>query len=422
MIYFSVMIVNKTIMQLHRLVNKTFLICLILLSVSLSVFSKEKASRSEYVEDTKPVFKNKIELTATTVKDQFNSGTCWSFSTISMLESELVRFGHEPVDLSEMFIVRNAYANKAERYIRMHGKINFGSGGAFNDVTDVISEFGIVPEKAYRGLITDSLKIDHSEMDLVLKEFLNAILETPNKSLSPVWEMGFDNLLNSYLGTSPELFAYNGEMYTPQGFSRELDIHPEDYVLLSSFTHHPYYEPFILEVPDNWSWGKAYNLTLDELEEVADNALKNKITFVWASDVSEEGFDFNKGLAVAPEFLYEPMDTKEYRSWKKLSEQERKDSIFNIKNNIKEVEVTAELRQKGFDNQTTTDDHGMHVTGLAYDDNGKKYYYVKNSWGTGNPYDGYLYVSEAYFRLKTISIMVHKDAIPNAIKKKLNLN
>ena len=385
------------------------------------VFAKEKSSNSTYIETAKPAFNLTIDLPATTVKDQHNTGTCWSYSTISMLESEIVRKGNTPVDLSEKFIIKNVYNKKAERYIRMHGNIKFGSGGAFNDVTNIIEQLGIVPENVYGRIKPDTLENNDNELDKLLKDYLHVVLENSDKTINTFWEIGYTNILDNYLGTYPELFAYNGEVYTPGGFARDMDIHPEDYVLLTSFSHHPYYQQFALEVPDNWSGGTAYNVKLNELVRIADNALKNDITFVWATDITEKGFDFQRGLAVAPAFLYNNKPSGENTQWIDLSDKKLKETIFNIDKPLEEVEVTAALRQKGYDNHTTTDDHGMHVTGMAFDTNGKKYYYVKNSWGTSNPYEGYLYVSEAYFKLKTISIMVHKDAIPGNIKKKLNI-
>lgn len=357
---------------------------------------------------------------STPVKDQYKTNTCWSFSSISFLESELMRKGKGIHDLSEMFIVRYTYAQKAEKYIRMHGSINFAGGGAANDATDVIKRYGIVPESIYNGKQVDPDNHIHFEMDKVLKEYVDAIVENPNKKLSPVWYDGFMQIIDSYLGKVPMEFDYNGNTYTPESYAKELEINPDDYILLTSFNHHPYYNPFIIEVPDNWSWGQAYNLPLDEFSQTVDHALANEFSMVWAADVSEDGFNFKKGLAVAPEILY-TAPIAEKKEWKKKEKEEQEALIFNKDSLLKEVDVTQELRQQGFDNYSTTDDHAMHLVGLANGQNGEKFYYVKNSWGTDNPYDGYFYASEAYFKYKTLSVMLHKDALPKEIRKKLNL-
>ncbi len=325
-------------------------------------------------------------LDATPVKNQYNSSTCWSYSVISMLESELLRLNKGIYDLSEMFIVRHVYPTKAEKFVRMHGHINFTPGGAANDVTDAIKKYGIVPEPTYPA-VKDNLIF--GQVDSSLKQFIHGLISVKNDTLDSGWYNEYMEILDSWLGALPDTFKIDSTLFTPEGFAEELDLDMDDYILITSFTHHPFYSEFILEVPDNWSWGKVYNVPLEELIEIIDTALYNKFTVVWSADISEKGFSFADGLAVLPEI-----------------------------NDIQKS-VTQELRQEGFDNYTTTDDHGMHIVGIAEDQNRTKYYYVKNSWGTGNPYLGYMYVSEAYVKYKTMSIMLNKDALPERIAKKL---
>lgn len=348
------------------------------------------------------------EIGSTSVKNQFKSSTCWVFSTESFLESEMMRMGKPQVDLSEMFVVKNTYAMKAENYVRMQGHAQFAPGGEPHDVMTIFKEKGMVPQEVYSGYYPGMDKPQHNEMDEVLKAMLDQLVKLPDGKLSPRWNAAFNGALDGYMGISPEKFNYKGKEYTPKSFAASLGINPDDYVEISSFNHHPFYEQFILEVPDNWNWSKVYNVPLDELEQIADNALKNNFSIEWASDVSEKGFSFKNGLAIVPETNYEDMN------------QTQKDSLFLAP--IKEKTITQQLRQEAFDNQSTQDDHGMHIIGLAKDQTGKKFYMVKNSWGTeGNDLKGYFYCSAPYFRYKTTCIMVHKDAIPEAIAKKLKL-
>jgi bleomycin hydrolase len=349
-------------------------------------------------------FTNIKILKTTPVKDQGKSNTCWCFSTISMLESELLQKGKGEYNLSEMFVVRHTFDNKAEKYVRMHGGISFSGGGEYNDVLDVIKSFGIVPAPFYTGLKPKEDKPDHLEMDKILKGYLDGLLKPEGTILSTVWFQGYNKVLDTYLGETPKNFSYEGKEYTPLTFAQSLDIHPEDYVLLSSYTHHPFYEKFSLEVPDNWSWGEYYNVPIDELISIIDQALASDYTVVWAADVSEKGFSFNKGIAIVPDIS----DASTTTEW---------NNAFT--NAGPEKKITQKMRQDQFDNFSTTDDHGMQIVGLAKDQNGSKFYYVKNSWGTGNLYNGFMYVSEAYVRLKTMSIMVNKNCVPSEIKNKL---
>lgn len=359
------------------------------------------------------------KIPSTPVRDQYKTSTCWSFSGISLLETELIRTHKGSFDLSEMYVVRYTYARKADRFVRMHGKANFAPGGETNDVTEVVDKFGIVPESVYTGLKPDETNHKHAEMDRILEKYVQSLVD--NKELTPVWMDGFQHVLDSYLGTLPDFFEYEGSTYTPASFAEYLDIDPSDYVMITSFIHEPYYEPIILEIPDNWSWAESYNVPLDILEEIVDSALIKGYSVSWAADVTEEGFNFNKGFAVVPRMCYANESEAGVRKWRKLSDNEREETMFSLTKPVEELEITPEVRQKAFDNYSTTDDHGMHILGLATDKSGREFYYVKNSWGTDNPYNGYLFVSKPYFRYKTISVMLNKSAIPRLIGDKLSL-
>ncbi len=369
------------------------------------------------------IFKNDKEIDATSVKNQYRSGTCWSFSSISFIESELLRLGKGEFDLSEMYVVRCAYIDKAERYVRMHGNFNFSGGGACNDALDVIDNYGMLPEQVYSGLNIGEKNHIHGEMDEVLKDYLDGIIKNKNKKLSPVWLEGFKGILDAYLGKVPEKFKYNGKTYTAKTFANDaMGLNTDEYVLLSSFTHHPFYNTFIIEVPDNWSWASVYNVPLNDLESVIDNSINNGYTIGWAADVSEKGFSWKNGLAIVPDKDIAEMSDLERDKWEKLSSRDKEKLLYTFDKPGKEKNITQELRQESFDNYLTTDDHGLHITGIGLDQAGTKYYYVKNSWGIGShKYKGYLYVSKPFMRYKTMSIIVNKKSIPKDIAKKLGL-
>ncbi len=398
-------------------VKLTFL--LIGVIVSMVAFAQDEKAEAQETEGYK--FEIIKQLPATPVKDQYRSGTCWSFSGISFLESELIRMGKGEFDLSEMFIVRQAYSEKAMRTVRMHGHLNFGGGGAFHDVTLVWDKFGIVPEEAYQGLEIGEEKHVHGEMDKVLDSYIEGVIKNRNKKLTPVWHKAFDNILDAYMGNYPEKFNFKGKEYTPETFSKELGLDMNDYIEISSYTHHPFYETFILEVPDNWAWGQVYNLPMTEMMQVIDNCIDKGYTVAWASDVSEKGFAYRKGIAVIPEANTEEMSDSEMLKWQEMSEKEKQAQLYKLDKPGKEKAITQEMRQEAFDNYQTTDDHGMHIIGTAKDQNGTMYYYVKNSWAESNLYDGYFYASVPFVQYKTMCVMVHKDAIPKNIKKKLGL-
>ncbi|MCF8298295.1 MAG: C1 family peptidase [Saprospiraceae bacterium] len=403
--------------------KKRIILYVALMALCFSLVGTINAQDGEKDKKEGYVFTVEKKIPVTSVKNQYRSGTCWSFSGLALLEAEMIRLGKDSVDLSEMFIVRNTYSDKAEKYVRMHGSLNFGGGGAANDVPDMIKKYGIVPESAYSGLVIGEENHIHGEMDQVLQAYVDNVIKNKNNKLTPVWHNGFNGILDAYLDAYPENFTYSGKTYTPKSFAKDVvGLNMDDYVLLTSYTHHPFYKPFIIEVPDNWSWGKTYNLPLNELMEVFDNAIKNDFCITWAADVGEKGFSWKNGVAIVPEENIEDMTDLERGKWDKLSKAEKDKLLYKFDKPGKEKEITQALRQKGFDNYETTDDHGLLICGTAKDQNGTKYYLVKNSWGTtGSPYQGFMYASESYVKYKTMSIMLHKDAIPKSISKKLGL-
>ncbi|MDR1500757.1 MAG: C1 family peptidase [Tannerellaceae bacterium] len=371
------------------------------------------------------VFTPVKELKVTSVKNQNRTGTCWVFSALSHLESELIRTGKGEYDFSEMFVVNLSYKDKADKYVRTTGMLNFAQGGSFDDVRYVMEHYGIVPEDVQPGLDYGENMHVHGEMEKAAAEYLKAIVSNPNGKLSTAWKRGFDGIIDAYLGKTPETFTYAGKTYTPLSFARELGLDMGDYVSLTSFTHHPFYSTFALEIPDNWRWTESYNVPVDELIEIIRNAINTGYTVAWASDVSETGFT-RDGVGVAPDvetiMASGPTSGSDQERWVGLSAREKNEEILKLLDKpIQELTVTQEMRQAGFDNFQTTDDHGMHIYGIAKDQTGKDFFIVKNSWGTASKYNGIWYVSEAFARHKTIDIVVHKDAIPHAIRAKLKL-
>jgi aminopeptidase C len=364
------------------------LLLAVIFSLSISPSTAQKKSKTSPVpqqSEESLKFTPVVELKTTSVKNQSATGTCWCFATTSFIESELLRTGKGEFDLSEMFVVRQNYIDKLEDNYLRQGKGNLGQGGLAHDWMKVFIEAGIVPDEVYTGLNYGSPTHNHGE----LNSFINAVAAVPvqRKNESAQYHTIINAILDTYLGKVPESFTYKGVNYTPKSFAQSLSINPADYVEITSFTHFPFYTQGVLEVPDNWRMNQFYNVPVDELTEIMDYSLKNGYTVNWDGDVSEKGFSHSTGVATFPE-----------------------------------ANVTQELRQAGYENFTTTDDHLMHITGISKDQNGGKYYITKNSWGTErNSFGGYLNMSENYVRAKTIYIMVNKNAIPPLIKTKLGL-
>ncbi len=343
-------------------------------------------------------FTPEVQIACSDVKNQGNTGTCWSFSTISFLESELIRMGKKPQDLSEMFIVRNTYEDKAQNYLFRQGNANYSEGSLSHDVMRAYKKHGIVPEFVYSGKSKPDTIHNHSKLVGSTKKMLDGWLK--NKKTMGNWREEYEAALNEHLGEPSEEFTYLDKKYTPISYANSLGINPDDYITLTSYTHHPFYESFILEIPDNYSNGSYLNIPFDELMMVIDSALVNGYTIAWDGDVSEKSFSARSGIAVLP------TDVK------------RKD-LFDEPG--AEMEVTQELRQETFENFSTTDDHLMHLVGIARDQNGAKYYITKNSWGKISDFEGYLMMSEAFVQLKTVGIMVHKESVPVEIIDKLRM-
>ena len=399
--------------------NKLSLIlCAAVLSPQIAVSAADK----ENMQDTAFVFTDVKVNPTTSVKDQNKSGTCWSFSGLSFLEDELLKNGKGEYDLSEMYVARQCYIDKAINFVRYYGKTNFGEGGGLLDIPYVYNKYGMMPESVYDGLEYGEEKHDHGELAAVLTDYLNEIVKNPNKKLSTAWLKGYIGILDAYLGEVPETFEYNGKTYTPKSFAQELGLDMNDYLPVTSFTHHEFYKPFVLEVPDNWDHGLYYNVPMEELQQIVDNAIDKGYTVLWAADVSEKGFKWYDGVALMPKVDREKsMEGTELDRWVKLKDSEKEDKMYDFKGPVEEVTVTQESRQQGFDNYETTDDHGMVIVGKAVDQKGNKYYKVKNSWDSEQVYKGYFYISMPYFLAKTMSIMVNKDGVPAGILEKLNM-
>ena len=356
----------------------------------------------------------------TSVKDQNKSGTCWCFSGTSLMENEYKRRTGKDIDLSEMWTVRHCYGDKADRFVRLYGSAVFGPGGSVLDVPYVWERYGMVPEEAYPGNNYGEEGHQHFELDAILKGYVDAVVSKPNKRISTAWRKGYEGVLDAYFGELPTTFVYEGKTYTPKSFAESLGIDPRDFVGFTSYTHHPFYTAFPLEVADNWTWASYQNVPMDELIKIVDNALENDYSVEWAADVSEGGFKWRQGYAVMPvKKDGAGLEGTELARWVKLDDKERDAATYDINGPVEEIKVTQEMRQEMFDRQETTDDHGMVIVGKAVDQNGTPYYKVKNSWNTNQIYDGYFYVSMPYFLAKTLSIAVHKDAVPNDIAKKL---
>ena len=371
----------------------------------------------------KPVFTVVKENPITSIKDQSRSGTCWAYSTLSFFESEILKKSGKTYDLCENFVASKTYMDRAIAAVRMHGDVSFSQGGSSYDPLYCAINYGLCPESAMPAPGTvygDSLN-NFNEFFSCLTPYVEAIAKSDAKKLTPAWKNGMQGILDAYLGECPETFEYEGATYTPQSFAASLGLDWDDYVSISSFTHHPFWQTFIIEVQDNWRWKPSYNVPMEDMMRIIDNAIDEGYTVMWGGDVSEEGFT-RKGLGIA-------YDTKKVQSlagsdaahWLKLTKDRKTELFDSLGVDAPEIVPTQEMRQEGYDNWETTDDHGMHLYGVAKDQNGREYYMVKNSWGEYGDYKGIWYMTKAFVAYKTLDIMVNKNAIPKDIRKKLGI-
>ena len=376
-----------------------------------------------FAQNNKPVFTTVKELPITSIKDQNRSGTCWAYSTLSFFESEILKKTGKTYDLCEMFIANKDYMERAILTVRMHGDSQFSQGGSAEDVLDIIKAYGICPENAMPlpGTPQGDSLANFNEFFSVMEPYVDAVAKNKAKKISNQWREGLQGILDAYLGKCPETFTYEGKTYTPKSFAASLGLDWNDYVSITSYTHHPFYTQFAVEVQDNWRWGLSYNVPMDEMMRIIDYALENGYTVAWGGDVSEEGFT-RKGLGIA-------YDTKAVQSltgsdaakWLRLSSSQKTEKFDSLGVNAPEIVPTQEKRQERFDNWELTDDHGMHIYGIAKDQNGKEYYMVKNSWGEYGDYKGTWYMTKAFVAHNTMDFLINKNAIPKDIRKKLGI-
>ena len=398
----------------------SFAVCAMSMSLAAQVDNTETTSDS--TEGFR--FTTIDSIAITPVKDQNRSSTCWSYSTIGFLESELLRMGKGEYDLSEMFVVHHTMLDRAEYSVRMYGTAEFAPGGSAYDVIYCLKNYGMVPQEVMPGIQYGSTPADtlpvHAELDAIAGGVVKAVTNSGLKKLTPVWKKALTAVYDTYLGECPATFIYNGKEYTPKSFAEELGLNADDYVSITSYTHHPYYTTFALEVPDNWRMDQMYNVPMEEMMAIIDNALAKGYTLAWGADVSEICFT-RKGLGVVPEEEKAvDLTGSDAARWLGLSATDKREEL--TKKPLPEKTITQEMRQAAYDSWENTDDHGMQIFGTAKDQNGKRYYMVKNSWGTKrSEYKGIWYVSEAYMQYKTNDVLVHKNAIPKDIRKKLGI-
>ena len=394
-----------------------------LAALTCAVTGMQAETNTDSIKVVKPVFTVVKANKITSIKDQNKSGTCWAYSTNSFFESEILRKTGKTYDLSEMFVAGKTYMDRAIKAVRMHGDVSFSEGGSGYDVQYCWENYGMIPESAMPlpgKMIGDSLA-NFSEFFSVMTPYVEAVANNKASKLTPAWKNGLQGIIDSYLGKAPTSFQYEGKTYTPQSFAASLGLDMKDYISFTSYTHHPFWTEFAIEVQDNWRWPMSWNVPIDDLCKIIDNAIMNGYTVMWGGDVTEDGFT-RKGLGIA-------YDVKKARSmagtdadrWFKLSSSEKKNKLGALGINAPEIVPTQEMRQEAFDNWETTDDHGMHIYGIAKDQNGKEYYMVKNSWGTYGDYNGTWYMTKAFVAYKTMDLIVNKNAVPKDIRKKIGL-
>lgn len=365
-------------------------------------------------------FTDEIVVPHTSVKNQYRSGTCWSYSGIGLVEAELLRTTGKKYNLSEMFCVNHTYADKAIKYVRLHGKLQFGSGGENDDVLRVIKKYGLVPDSVYSGMDYGTKLPVQGELDAVLQNYVDAIVSNKNRKITPVWHNGFDDILAAYLGPLPKTFTYEGKQYTPESFRDMTGFNPDNIIAITSYMDHPYFKAFPLAIPDNWLWASYNNVPLNDMMSIIDNALKNGYCVAWGADVSDRGFNWKKGVAIVPS-QNPKMEGSDQAKWEALSQRQKEKELYSFDSIVQEANVTPQMRQQNYDNYLVTDDHGMLIVGIAHDQKGDTFYKIKNSWGTDQVYHGYFYASKAYVELQTLSIGVNKAAIPADIRQKMGI-
>ncbi len=395
---------------MNRIKTIVLLLALIVIMPSL-LFAQERAYQ----------ITDDVVVPHTSVKNQSRSGTCWCFAGIGMVEAEILRKYNVEVDLSEMYLVRWAYANKFEKYVRMQGTCNFSPGGEVFDVLYAINEDGMMTEEAYNGLVLGEGIHNHGELHSVLAEYGKIVNKQHNGKISKAWPAMVQSVLDVYLGTTPETFEFEGSQYDAKSFAEKYPININDYVQISAFTNHENYKPYIMPIQDNWTNTLTYNMTLDELMNELDNALNNGYTVGWAQDVSDKGFSRDAGVGVVLENDIEKIRQSDPKKYKKMSDDEIRASLYKFETVMPEKEVTEDMHQEAYENGQTTDDHSMLIVGIAHDQQGNKYYKVKNSWSANYGYDGYWYCSEPYVRLHTMFFTVNKEGLTSDIKTKLEL-
>ena len=372
------------------------------------------------------VFTTVIANPVTPIKNQNNSGTCWSYSALAFLESEVIKKDpkKKDIDLCESFLVSKTYTDRADRNVRTHGDASFSQGGSFYDAIFCMDHYGLIPEglMPYPNTLYGDSLFNFTAFFPPMEAYIHAISKSDAKKINPIWKKNVQSMLDGYFGECPTEFTYKGVKYTPKSFVKDyLKLDPNDYVSLTSYTHHPFYSSFILEIQDNWRWASSYNLPLDEFMRVMDEAVKNGWTFAWGADVSEEGFSRRTGknrcVATVPDTKASAGVGSDQSRWTG----EKAGAKISQADAAGEKVITQEMRQEGYDNWTTTDDHGMQIYGIAKDQNGKEYFMMKNSWGEYGPYKGFWYDSKPYVAYKTMNIVINKNAIPKDIRKKLGI-